>query len=241
MNYPTGTYVFATTKKVELVFNFYDYQIKYQLNIIVQKKKIEIPKYIKEYEYSGKEISPTHTNKYYSTVADKGLNAGEYSITFEILDKDNYKFENEEYTISGKYKIKSINPKYTLKNGRFNFADGSKGEYFDEKSHVWKGYTNSEMLHGKVKMRVKDNKNYNEITVDFGEAKNIEKEKPEKQDGNQKLEKKGTRQRNASLTKGAIAGITVSLVAIIGIVTVVIIILLKKKKEKDSRKDASDQ
>ena len=83
------------------------------------------------------------------------------------------------------------------------------------------------MLHGKVKMRVKDNKNYNEITVDFGEAKNIEK--------------KGARQRNVSLTKGAIAGITVSLVAIIGIVAVVIIVLLKKKKEKDSRKDASDQ
>ena len=241
VNYPTGTYVFATTKKVELVFNFYDYQIKYQLNIIVQKKKIEIPKYIKEYKYSGKEISPTHTNKYYSTVADKGLNAGEYSITFEILDKDNYKFENEEYSISGKYKIKSINPKYTLKNGRFSFADGSKGEYFDEKSHAWKEYTNNEMLHGKVKMRVKDNKNYNEITVDFGKAKNTENEKPEKQDGDKKTEKKGAGQRNASLTKGAIAGITVSLVAIIGIVAVVIIVLLKKKKEKDSRKDASDQ
>ena len=240
VNYPMGTYLFATTRSVELLFNFYDYQIKYKLNINVQKKKIKIPEYTKEYEYSGKEISPTYTNKYYSTVADKGLHAGEYSITFEILDKDNYKFENEEYTISGKYKIKSINPKYTFKNGRFNFADGSKGEYFDEKSHTWKEYTNSEMLHGKVKMRVKDNKNYNEITVDFGEAKNTEKEKPEKQDGGKKIEKKRAGQRNASLTKGAIAGITVSLVAIIGIVTVVIIVLLKKKKEKDSRKDASD-
>ena len=96
VNYPMGTYLFVTTRSVELVFNFYDYQIKYKLNINVQKKKIKIPEYTKEYEYSGKEIEPIYANKYYNSSADKGLNVGEYSITFEISDKDNYVFENEK-------------------------------------------------------------------------------------------------------------------------------------------------
>lgn len=225
VNYPTGTYVFATTKNVELVFNFYDYQIKYQLNIIVQKKKIEIPKYIKEYEYSGKEISPTYTNKYYSTVADKGLNAGEYSITFEISDKDNYVFANEKNVVYGKYKIIPIDPKYTFEKGKFDFEDGLRAEYFDEKDNIWKEYNKEKRLEGKVRMRVKGNKNYNEITLDFGKLQYKKKKTRDNKNS----------QTNTKLSKGAIAGITISIVALIGIVVTIVVILRKKDKEKGKK------
>lgn len=225
VNYPTGTHAFATTKKVKLVFNFYDYQIKYQLNIIVQKKKIEIPKYIKEYEYSGKEISPTYTNKYYSTVADKGLNAGEYSITFEISDKDNYVFANEKNVVYGKYKIIPIDPKYTFEKGKFDFEDGLRAEYFDEKDNIWKEYNKEKRLEGKVRMRVKGNKNYNEITLDFGKLQY----KKKKTRDNKNI------QTNTKLSKGAIAGITISIVALIGIAVTIVVILRKKDKEKGKK------
>ena len=225
VNYPTGTYVFAITKKVELVFNFYDYQIKYQLNIIVQKKKIEIPKYIKEYEYTGEEISPTYTNKYYSTVADKGLNVGEYSITFEISDKDNYVFANEKNVVYGKYKIIPIDPKYTFEKGKFDFEDGLRAEYFDEKDNIWKEYNKEKRLEGKVRMRVRDNKNYNEITLDFGKLQYKKKKTRDNKNS----------QTNTKLSKGAIAGITISIVALIGIAVTIVVILRKKDKEKGKK------
>ena len=225
VNYPMGTYLFATTKSVELVFNFYDYQIKYKLNINVQKKKIKVPEYIQEYEYSGKEIEPIYANKYYNSSADKGLNVGEYSITFEISDKDNYVFANEKNVVYGKYKIIPIDPKYTFEKGKFDFEDGLRAEYFDEKDNIWKEYNKEKRLEGKVRMRVKDNKNYNEITLDFGKLQYKKKKTRDNKNS----------QTNTKLSKGAIAGITISIVALIGIVVTIVVILRKKDKEKGKK------
>lgn len=225
VNYPMGTYLFATTRSVELVFNFYDYQIKYKLNINVQKKKIKIPEYTKEYEYSGKEIEPIYANKYYNSSADKGLNVGEYSITFEISDKDNYVFVNEKNVVYGKYKIIPIDPKYTFEKGKFDFEDGLRAEYFDEKDNIWKEYNKEKRLEGKVRMRVKGNKNYNEITLDFGKLQYKKKKTRDNKNS----------QTNTKLSKGAIAGITISIVALIGIVVTIVVILRKKDKEKGKK------
>lgn len=225
VNYPMGTYLFATTRSVELLFNFYDYQIKYKLNINVQKKKIKIPEYTKEYEYSGKEIEPIYANKYYNSSADKGLNVGEYSITFEISDKDNYVFANEKNVVYGKYKIIPIDPKYTFEKGKFDFEDGLRAEYFDEKDNIWKEYNKEKRLEGKVRMRVKDNKNYNEITLDFGKLQYKKKKTRDNKNS----------QTNTKLSKGAIAGITISIVALIGIVVTIVVILRKKDKEKGKK------
>lgn len=225
VNYPMGTYLFATTRSVELLFNFYDYQIKYKLNINVQKKKIKIPEYTKEYEYSGKEIEPIYANKYYNSSADKGLNVGEYSITFEISDKDNYVFANEKNVVYGKYKIIPIDPKYTFEKGKFDFEDGLRAEYFDEKDNIWKEYNKEKRLEGKVRMRVKGNKNYNEITLDFGKLQYKKKKTRDNKNS----------QTNTKLSKGAIAGITISIVALIGIVVTIVVILRKKDKEKGKK------
>ena len=225
VNYPMGTYLFATTRSVELVFNFYDYQIKYKLNINVQKKKIKISEYTKEYEYSGKEIEPIYANKYYNSSADKGLNVGEYSITFEISDKDNYVFANEKNVVYGKYKIIPIDPKYTFEKGKFDFEDGLRAEYFDEKDNIWKEYNKEKRLEGKVRMRVKGNKNYNEITLDFGKLQYKKKKTRDNKNS----------QTNTKLSKGAIAGITISIVALIGIVVTIVVILRKKDKEKGKK------
>ena len=225
VNYPMGTYLFATTRSVELVFNFYDYQIKYKLNINVQKKKIKIPEYTKEYEYSGKEIEPIYANKYYNSSADKGLNVGEYSITFEISDKDNYVFVNEKNVVYGKYKIIPIDPKYTFEKGKFDFEDGLRAEYFDEKDNIWKEYNKEKRLEGKVRMRVKGNKNYNEITLDFGKLQYKKKKTRDNKNS----------QTNTKLSKGAIAGITISIVALIGIAVTIVVILRKKDKEKGKK------
>ena len=226
VNYPIGTYLFATTKSVELVFNFYDYQIKYKLNINVQKKKIKMPEYTKEYEYSGKEIEPIYANKYYNSSADKGLNAGEYSITFEISDKDNYVFVNEKNVVYGKYKIIPIDPKYTFEKGKFDFEDGLRAEYFDEKDNIWKEYNKEKRLEGKVRMRVKDNKNYNEITLDFGKLQYKKKKTRDNKNS----------QTNTKLSKGAIAGITTSIVALIGITVAIIIVILRKHDKEREKK-----
>lgn len=226
VNYPIGTYLFATTKSVELVFNFYDYQIKYKLNINVQKKKIKIPEYTKEYEYSGKEIEPIYANKYYNSSADKGLNAGEYSITFEISDKYNYVFENEKNVVYGKYKIIPIDPKYTFEKGKFDFEDGLRAEYFDEKDNIWKEYNKEKRLEGKVRMRVKGNKNYNEITLDFGKLQYKKKKTRDNKNS----------QTNTKLSKGAIAGITISIVALIGITVAIIIVILRKNDKEREKK-----
>ena len=225
VNYPMGTYLFATTRSVELLFNFYDYQIKYKLNINVQKKKIKIPEYTKEYEYSGKEIEPIYANKYYNSSADKGLNVGEYSITFEISDKDNYVFANEKNVVYGKYKIIPIDPKYTFEKGKFDFEDGLRAEYFDEKDNIWKEYNKEKRLEGKVRMRVKGNKNYNEITLDFGKLQYKKKKTRDNKNS----------QTNTKLSKGAIAGITISIVALIGIAVTIVVILRKKDKEKGKK------
>ena len=226
VNYPIGTYLFATTKSVELVFNFYDYQIKYKLNINVQKKKIKIPEYTKEYEYSGKEIEPIYANKYYNSSADKGLNAGEYSITFEISDKYNYVFENEKNVVYGKYKIIPIDPKYTFEKGKIDFEDGLRAEYFDEKDNIWKEYNKEKRLEGKVRMRVKGNKNYNEITLDFGKLQYKKKKTRDNKNS----------QTNTKLSKGAIAGITISIAALIGITVAIIIVILRKNDKEREKK-----
>ena len=226
VNYPIGTYLFAITKSVELVFNFYDYQIKYKLNINVQKKKIKIPEYTKEYEYSGKEIEPIYANKYYNSSADKGLNVGEYSITFEISDKDNYVFANEKNVVYGKYKIIPIDPKYTFEKGKFDFEDGLRAEYFDEKDNIWKEYNKEKRLEGKVRMRVKGNKNYNEITLDFGKLQYKKKKTRDNKNS----------QTNTKLSKGAIAGITISIVALIGITVAIIIVILRKNDKEREKK-----
>lgn len=226
VNYPMGTYLFATTRSVELVFNFYDYQIKYKLNINVQKKKIKIPEYTKEYEYSGKEIEPIYANKYYNSSADKGLNVGEYSITFEISDKDNYVFVNEKNVVYGKYKIIPIDPKYTFEKGKFDFEDGLRAEYFDEKDNIWKEYNKEKRLEGKVRMRVKGNKNYNEITLDFGKLQYKKKKTRDNKNS----------QTNTKLSKGAIAGITISIVALIGITVAIIIVILRKNDKEREKK-----
>lgn len=226
VNYPIGTYLFATTKSVELVFNFYDYQIKYKLNINVQKKKIKIPEYTKEYEYSGKEIEPIYANKYYNSSADKGLNAGEYSITFEISNKYNYVFENEKNVVYGKYKIIPIDPKYTFEKGKFDFEDGLRAEYFDEKDNIWKEYNKEKRLEGKVRMRVKGNKNYNEITLDFGKLQYKKKKTRDNKNS----------QTNTKLSKGAIAGITISIAALIGITVAIIIVILRKNDKEREKK-----
>ena len=226
VNYSMGTYLFATTKSVELVFNFYDYQIKYKLNINVQKKKIKVPEYTKEYEYSGKEIEPIYVNKYYNSSADKGLNVGEYSITFEISDKDNYVFANEKNVVYGKYKIIPIDPKYTFEKGKFDFEDGLRAEYFDEKDNIWKEYNKEKRLEGKVRMRVKDNKNYNEITLDFGKLQYKKKKTRDNKNS----------QTNTKLSKGAIAGITISIVALIGITLAIIIVILRKNDKERKKK-----
>ena len=226
VNYSMGTYLFATTKSVELVFNFYDYQIKYKLNINVQKKKIKVPEYTKEYEYSGKEIEPIYANKYYNSSADKGLNVGEYSITFEISDKDNYVFANEKNVVYGKYKIISIDPKYTFEKGKFDFEDGLRAEYFDEKDNIWKEYNKEKRLEGKVRMRVKGNKNYNEITLDFGKLQYKKKKTRDNKNS----------QTNTKLSKGAIAGITISIVALIGITLAIIIVILRKNDKERKKK-----
>lgn len=226
VNYPMGTYLFATTRSVELVFNFYDYQIKYKLNINVQKKKIKIPEYTKEYEYSGKEIEPIYANKYYNSSADKGLNVGEYSITFEISDKDNYVFVNEKNVVYGKYKIIPIDPKYIFEKGKFDFEDGLRAEYFDEKDNIWKEYNKEKRLEGKVRMRVKGNKNYNEITLDFGKLQYKKK----------KIRDNKNSQTNTKLSKGAIAGITISIVALIGITVAIIIVILRKNDKEREKK-----
>ena len=226
VNYPMGTYLFATTRSVELVFNFYDYQIKYKLNINVQKKKIKIPEYTKEYEYSGKKIEPIYVNKYYNSSADKGLNVGEYSITFEISDKDNYVFVNEKNVVYGKYKIIPIDPKYTFEKGKFDFEDGLRAEYFDEKDNIWKEYNKEKRLEGKVRMRVKDNKNYNEITLDFGKLQYKKKKTRDNKNS----------QTNTKLSKGAIAGITTSIVALIGITVAIIIVILRKHDKEREKK-----
>ena len=226
VNYPIGTYLFAITKSVELVFNFYDYQIKYKLNINVQKKKIKIPEYTKEYEYSGKEIEPIYANKYYNSSADKGLNVGEYSITFEISDKDNYVFANEKNVVYGKYKIIPIDPKYTFEKGKFDFEDGLRAEYFDEKDNIWKEYNKEKRLEGKVRMRVKGNKNYNEITLDFGKLQYKKKKTRDNKNS----------QTNTRLSKGAIAGITISIAALIGITVAIIIVILRKNDKEREKK-----
>lgn len=226
VNYPMGTYLFATTRSVELVFNFYAYQIKYKLNINVQKKKIKIPEYTKEYEYSGKEIEPIYANKYYNSSADKGLNVGEYSITFEISDKDNYVFVNEKNVVYGKYKIIPIDPKYTFEKGKFDFEDGLRAEYFDEKDNIWKEYNKEKRLEGKVRMRVKGNKNYNEITLDFGKLQYKKKKTRDNKNS----------QTNIKLSKGAIAGITISIVALIGITVAIIIVILRKNDKEREKK-----
>lgn len=226
VNYPIGTYLFAITKSVELVFNFYDYQIKYKLNINVQKKKIKIPEYTKEYEYSGKEIEPIYANKYYNSSADKGLNVGEYSITFEISDKDNYVFANEKNVVYGKYKIIPIDPKYTFEKGKFDFEDGLRAEYFDEKDNIWKEYNKEKRLEGKVRMRVKGNKNYNEITLDFGKLQYKKKKTRDNKNS----------QTNTKLSKGAIAGITISIAALIGITVAIIIVILRKNDKEREKK-----
>lgn len=226
VNYPMGTYLFATTRSVELVFNFYDYQIKYKLNINVQKKKIKIPEYTKEYEYSGKKIEPIYVNKYYNSSADKGLNVGEYSITFEISDKDNYVFVNEKNVVYGKYKIIPIDPKYTFEKGKFDFEDGLRAEYFDEKDNIWKEYNKEKRLEGKVRMRVKDNKNYNEITLDFGKLQYKKKKTRDNKNS----------QTNTKLSKGAIAGITISILALIGITVAIIIVILRKNDKEREKK-----
>ncbi len=226
VNYPMGTYLFATTKSVELIFNFYDYQIKYKLNINVQKKKIKVPEYIQEYEYSGKEIEPIYANKYYNSSADKGLNVGEYSITFEISDKDNYVFANEKNVVYGKYKIIPIDPKYTFEKGKFDFEDGLRAEYFDEKDNIWKEYNKEKRLEGKVRMRVKGNKNYNEITLDFGKLQYKKKKTRDNKNS----------QTNTKLSKGAVAGITISIVALIGITVAIIIVILRKNDKERGKK-----
>ena len=226
VNYPMGTYLFATTRSVELVFNFYDYQIKYKLNINVQKKKIKIPEYTKEYEYSGKKIEPIYVNKYYNSSADKGLNVGEYSITFEISDKDNYVFVNEKNVVYGKYKIIPIDPKYTFEKGKFDFEDGLRAEYFDEKDNIWKEYNKEKRLEGKVRMRVKGNKNYNEITLDFGKLQYKKKKTRDNKNS----------QTNTKLSKGAIAGITISILALIGITVAIIIVILRKNDKEREKK-----
>ena len=226
VNYPMGTYLFATTRSVELVFNFYDYQIKYKLNINVQKKKIKIPEYTKEYEYSGKKIEPIYANKYYNSSADKGLNVGEYSITFEISDKDNYVFVNEKNVVYGKYKIIPIDPKYTFEKGKFDFEDGLRAEYFDEKDNIWKEYNKEKRLEGKVRMRVKGNKNYNEITLDFGKLQYKKKKTRDNKNS----------QTNTKLSKGAIAGITISIAALIGITVAIIIVILRKNDKEREKK-----
>ena len=74
-------------------------------------------------------------------------------------------------------------------------------------------------------MRVKGNKNYNEITLDFGKLQYKKKKTRDNKNS----------QTNTKLSKGAIAGITISIVALIGIVVTIVVILRKKDKEEGKK------
>ena len=75
-------------------------------------------------------------------------------------------------------------------------------------------------------MRVKGNKNYNEITLDFGKLQYKKKKTRDNKNS----------QTNTKLSKGGIAGITISIVALIGITLAIIIVILRKHDKEREKK-----
>ena len=218
-------HLLATTNSVDVTFNFHDYQIRHTINVSVSKKKIAKPEYVKEYEYTGKVISPASDNEYWKVKSPQSKDVGEYDVTFEIKDKANYEFEDGSEKAEGKYKINKTSLQYKFKNNKVDFTNASQVEYFDEKTGTWKTYKKTTILKGKVKFRAKDRLNYNETTIDF----KVEKEKA-------KEEKKKSREVTGKLSKGAIAGISIAVIGVIGsAIGVLIVLLLKNKKESDKK------
>lgn len=124
---PTNAGTYEVTYKVSDENPTYAGSVSYTFSIM--KSKVEIPdedsnKYT--YNKESQTISIIYDeNLIELTGASSGINAGEYSYTLALKDKDNYEWtDGTSKDLVRNWKIEKVNPEYTIPNG----LNGIKGQ-----------------------------------------------------------------------------------------------------------------